>query len=350
MKTRGGLCRSRNPVPTTECETPGILLEGGDVSKPEILVRGPFMPYVLDQIEAGFDCKKSFVAKDCDAFIDDVAGGVRGLAGWGGPVDKTLIDRLPNLEIIANFGVGYDGIDAKYAGSKGIVVTNTPDVLTEDVADIALALLIMATRELSAAERHLRSGNWVKTGDYPLIRGTLRGRTVGIAGLGRIGKAVATRVEALGLKLAYFGRTRQAGVDYPFYDDLVAMAGDVDTIISVLPGGAATHHLFNAEVFKALGPNGVFVNIGRGSTVDETALTEALASGAILNVGLDVFENEPNVPPALLAVDKAVLLPHVGSASIHTRNAMGQLVVDNFKAWFETGKALTPVPEAPNPA
>jgi len=307
------------------------------------------MPYVLDQIEAGFDCKKSFVANDCDAFIDDVARTVRGLAGWGGPVDKSLIDRLPNLEIIANFGVGYDGIDAKYAGSKGIVVTNTPDVLTEDVADIALALLIMATRELSAAERHLRAGTWAKTGDYPLTRGTLRGRTVGIAGLGRIGKAVAARIKALGLKLAYYGRTKQAGVDFPFYDDLAAMAADVDTIVSVLPGGAATHHLFNETVFKALGPTGVFINIGRGTSVDEAAMVAALESGAILNVGLDVYEDEPRVPPALMAMDKVVLLPHVGSASIHTRNAMGQLVVDNFKAWFETGKALTPVPEAPNP-
>jgi len=319
------------------------------VTKPEILVRARFMPYVLDQIEAMFDCKKSFLSTDYDAFLNGVSKNIRGLAGWGGPVDKALIDRLPNLEIIANFGVGYDSIDAEYAGSRGIVVTNTPDVLTEDVADIALALLIMSARELSGAERHLRAGKWTDAGDYPLTQSTLRGRTVGIAGLGRIGKAVARRVEALGLKLAYYGRTRQAGVDYPYYDDLAAMAAEVDTIISILPGGEATHHLFNAEVFNALGPTGIFVNIGRGTSVDEAAMVAALHSGAIFNVGLDVFENEPRVPPALMAMEKVALLPHVGSASIHTRNAMGQLVVDNFKAWFETGRALTPVPETPNP-
>ena len=308
------------------------------------------MPYVVDQIDAAFDTRKSYLAADPDAFIDEVAANIRGLAGWGGVVDKALIDRLPRLEIIANFGVGYDGIDARHAGSKGIAVTNTPDVLTEEVADIALALLIMAARELTAAERHLRAGKWERDGDYPLTTGTLRGRTVGIAGLGRIGKAVARRIEALGLKLAYFGRTRQAGISYPFYDDLAAMAADVDTIVSVLPGGAATHHIFNEAVFRALGPAGVFVNIGRGSSVDEAAMVAALQSGAILNVGLDVYEDEPNVPPALLAMDKVALLPHVASASVHTRNAMGQLVVDNFKSWFETGKALTPVPETPNPA
>ncbi|VAW10247.1 D-3-phosphoglycerate dehydrogenase [hydrothermal vent metagenome] len=320
------------------------------MTKPEILVRAPFMPYVLDQIDAAFDVRKSYLADDPEAFIDEVAPNISGLAGWGGVVDRALIDRLPNLEIIANFGVGYDGVDAKYAASRGIVVTNTPDVLTEEVADIALALLIMAARELTAAERHLRAGNWEKDGDYPLTTGTLRGRTVGIAGMGRIGKAVARRIEALGLKLAYFGRTRQAGISYPFYDNLAAMAADVDTIVAVLPGGEATRHLFNEEVFKALGPTGIFVNIGRGTSVDEVAMVRALESGAILNAGLDVYEDEPSVPAELVAMNKVVLLPHVASASVHTRNAMGQLVVDNFKSWFETGKALTPVPETPNPA
>ena len=320
------------------------------MSKPEILVRSTFMPYVLDQIDAAFNTRKSYESDNAEAFIDQVAPQIRGLAGWGGPVDKALIDRLPNLEIIANFGVGYDAVDANYAGSKGIIVTNTPDVLSEEVADIALSLLLMSARELTATERHLRAGKWENEGDYPLTKGTARGRTVGIAGLGRIGKAVARRVEAMGLDVVYFGRTKQADVSYKFYDDLVAMARDVDTIISILPGGSGTHHLYNDAVFEALGADGIFVNIGRGTSVDSDAMIRALKNGTIYNVGLDVFEDEPRVPAELIAMDKVVLLPHVGSASIHTRNAMGQLVVDNLTNWFANGKALTPVTETPNPA
>lgn len=307
------------------------------------------MPYVDDQLEAEFSVHKAFLADDPEAFISEVAPKIRGLAGWGGKVDKSLIDRLPALEVIANFGVGYDAIDAAYAGTKGIVVTNTPDVLSEEVADIALGLLISAGRELGAAERHLREGKWEK-GEFPLTTSTLRGRKVGIAGLGRIGKAVARRIEAMGLEIVYFGRSKQDDVSYQHYSDLLAMAADVDTIISILPGGDATHHLFNEAVFKALGSTGIFVNIGRGTSVDELAMIRALENGTIQNVGLDVFENEPKVPAELVAIGKATLYPHVGSASINTRNAMGQLVVDNFKNWFAKGKAMTPVAETPNPA
>ena len=318
------------------------------MSKPDILVRSAFMPHVDDQLEAEFTLHKSYLADDPQSFISEVAPKIRGLAGWGGKVDKALIDRLPALEVIANFGVGYDAIDAAYAGTKNIIVTNTPDVLSEEVADIALGLLISAGRELGAAERHLREGKW-EAGDYPLTTSTLRGRKVGISGLGRIGKAVARRVEAMGLDIVYYGRSKQDGVAYQHYSDLRAMAADVDTIISVLPGGDATHHLFDEAVFNALGANGIFVNIGRGTSVDETAMIRALENGTIKNVGVDVFEHEPKVPAELIAIDKAVLLPHVGSASINTRNAMGQLVVDNFKNWFAKGKALTPVAETPNP-
>lgn len=308
------------------------------------------MPSVVDQIVAEFDVKMLHHANDPEALIDDIGPHIRGLAGWGhGPIDKALIERLPKLEIIACFGVGYDSVDAAYAGSKGIVVTNTPEVLSHETADIGMALLVMAARELTAAERFLRAGRWEREGEYPLTRGTLRGRTAGIAGLGRIGKAVARRAEAFGLKIVYYGRNKQPHVDYPYYDNLVAMAHDVDTIISVLPGGDATHHLINTQVFEALGAEGIFVNLGRGGCVDQSALIKALNAGTILNAGLDVYETEPALPPELLNIDKVVLLPHVGSASVYTRNAMGQLLIDNFKAWFQTGKALTPVPEAPNP-
>lgn len=320
------------------------------VSTPTILMTGRSLKIVETQLDENFDTHRLQMAADPEAFIDEIAEAVRGVVQvWHTRVDKAWIDRFPNLEIITNFGVGYDTVDAAYAGSKGIVVTNTPDVLSEEVADVAIGLLIMAARELTAAERYLRAGQWEKEGAYPLTHGSLRGRTVGIAGLGRIGKLVAERLKPFGVKLAYFGRTKQEDVDLPFYDNLVAMARDVDTLISILPGGQATRGIINAEVLKALGERGILVNIGRGSSVDERALIAALNDGTILNAGLDVYEKEPHVPPELIAIDKVALLPHVGSASIQTRDAMGQLMVDNLKSWFSTGKALTPVPETPNP-
>ena len=250
-----------------------------------------------------------------------------------------------NLKLIANFGTGVDHIDLAAAKAKGMVVTNTPDVLTEEVADTALGLLIMAVRELGAAERYLRAGRWAGEGDYPLTGGTLRGKTVGVLGLGRIGKAIAQRLEAFGLSIVYHGRSRQDGVDYAYYPDLAEMAGAVDILMSVAPGGAETRHIINADVLKALGPEGWVINIGRGSVVDEAALADALRTGTIAGAGLDVFENEPNVPAELMAFDNVVLLPHVGSASLHTRQLMGQLVVDNLRRWFDTKEALTPVAE-----
>ena len=260
-------------------------------------------------------------------------------------VDAAFIDALPNLEIIANFGVGYDGVDAAHAGEKGVMVTNTPDVLTEEVADTALGLLINAARELPQAERYLREGRWMAEGPYPLTRGTLRGRKVGIFGMGRIGRAIAQRVEAFGLSVSYHNRRQLEDVDYEYHATLMSLAEAVDTLISVVPGGAGTEKAVNARVLSALGPNGIFVNIGRGSTVDEAALVAALRDGTILGAGLDVFADEPNVPAELLACENAVLLPHVGSASRYTRQAMADLVVDNLINWFEKGEALTPVPE-----
>lgn len=279
------------------------------------------------------------------ALLDgDLASRVRGLAAMT-VVDQAFIDALPNLEIIANFGVGYDAVDAVHAAKKNVMVTNTPDVLTEEVADTAVGLLLNTVRELPKAEAWLRAGRWVKDGAYPLSRATLRGRSVGIFGMGRIGLAIARRLEAFGLPISYHNRRKVEGIDYAYHDTLVGLARSVDTLVSVAPGGLATEKAVNAEVLSALGPDGVFVNIGRGSTVDQTALAAALREGAIMAAGLDVFEDEPRVPDDLLALDNACLLPHVGSASVHTRQAMADLVVDNLIGWFAEGKALTPVGE-----
>jgi lactate dehydrogenase-like 2-hydroxyacid dehydrogenase len=282
--------------------------------------------------------------------LADNLAAIRGIARGGGhsPVDGTLIDRLPKLEIIANFGVGYDGIDLVRAAERGVLVTNTPDVLTEEVADVALALLLMTVRELPAAERYLRAGKWAGGTPYPLT-GTLRDRTIGIAGFGRIGGALARRLDAMQVPVVYHARHPRPETPYRYYADLHAMAVDVDTLVAILPGGPQTRNCINAGILKALGVNGVFVNIGRGSAVDESALIAALREGTIRGAGLDVFADEPAVPPELIALPNAVLLPHVGSASTYTRAAMGHLMFDNLKNWFEQGEPLTPVPETPWP-
>lgn len=313
----------------------------------EILMTGPLMAYAADQLKARFTVHELWKAEDKAAFLREISGRVRGIAAGGGHnrVDGALFDALPKLEVISSFGVGYDHVDAAEAGRRGLVVTNTPDVLTDEVADLALGLLISTVRQLPQVDRYLREGKWLK-GAYPLTT-SLRGRKVGIVGLGRIGKAVAHRIEAFGLPVAYHGRSRQADVAYRYYPSLVEMAQDVDTLISVAPGGASTHHIINAEVLKALGPNGIVVNVGRGTVIDEKALIEALQNKTILSAGLDVFEDEPRVPAELIAIEHAVLLPHVGSASVHTREAMGQLLVDNLSAWFEGKGPLTPVVETP---
>lgn len=261
-------------------------------------------------------------------------------------VDAAVIDALPNLKIIASFGVGYDHIDAAYAAQKGVIVTHTPHVLDDEVADTAIGLLLNTLRELPRAEVWLRMGKWVSEGSYPLTPLTLRDRKVGIFGLGRIGLAVARRLEGFGVAIHYHNRSQKAGVDYPYHATLASLANACDTLISVAPATPQTRHAINADILEKLGPTGVLVNVGRGSVVDETALANALHNGVIAAAGLDVFEDEPNVPQALLDAPNACLLPHVASASQHTRAAMGQLVIDNLRRWFEDGTVLTPVPEA----
>jgi lactate dehydrogenase-like 2-hydroxyacid dehydrogenase len=281
---------------------------------------------------------------DPKLLTDELAGRVRGIAAFGA-VGAAFIDALPRLEIIASFGVGYDSVDAAHAGRSGVMVTNTPDVLTDEVADTALGLLIATVRELTRAETWLREGRWESQGPYALTRGTLRGRRAGIFGMGRIGQAIARRLEAFGLPVEYHNRRPVDSLGYRYHPTLKSLAQSVDTLIAVVPGGATTAKAIDAEILEALGANGVFVNIGRGSSVDEAALAAALSSGTILAAGLDVFADEPHVPQALLDVPNATLLPHVGSASIHTRNAMADLMIDNLLAWFGEGRAITPVAE-----
>ena len=314
-----------------------------------ILVLHPSIPRVLDELPGRFPTRVEHGTAPLDGVSNAALAGIRAIVCAGAnQVDRAFIDRFENLEMIANFGVGYDSVDAVYAASRGIYVTHTPDVLTEEVADTAMGLLIMAARELGAAERYLRAGLWEKK-PYPLTPGTLRGRSVGLIGLGRIGLAIARRCEAFGLSIAYCNRSPRADVSYSYYPTPVALAKAVDTLMVVAPGGAATRHLINAEVLDALGPQGILINIGRGSVVDEAALIAALDGGRILSAGLDVFEEEPSVPAGLIAHEKITLLPHVGSASQHTRRAMGQLVVDNVVAWLTDRTLLTPVPETPWP-
>jgi lactate dehydrogenase-like 2-hydroxyacid dehydrogenase len=226
------------------------------------------------------------------------------------------------------------------------MVTNTPDVLTEEVADVALGLLIATLREFVKADRYLRSGLWT-TQIYPLSVGSLRDRKVGMVGMGRIGQAIARRLEASRVPMVYHSRKPAAGMSYQHYPDLIEMAKAVDTLMVIVPGGTSTTKMINAEVMKALGPRGVIINLARGTVIDEQALIAALKSGTILAAGLDVFEKEPNVPDELKAMQNVVLLPHIGSASVSTRNAMDQLIVDNLKAWFAGKPPLTPVAETP---
>jgi lactate dehydrogenase-like 2-hydroxyacid dehydrogenase len=308
------------------------------------------MPLIMNQAEAAFEVVRFWEALDREALLAAHGPRIEAVCTGGHTgvkTDDALMARLPNLKVVSNFGVGYDSIDVAAAARRGIVVTNTPDVLNEEVADTALGLLLMTVRELGQAEQYLRAGKWATDGDYRLTPASLRDRKLGMVGYGRIGKAIAKRAAAFGLPISYFGRRKQADVAYPFYDDLVAMARDVDTMIVITPGGPETKNLVNAAVLEALGPRGILVNIARGTVVDETALIAALRNRTIFAAGLDVMWNEPKIDPELMTLDNLVLLPHVGSASVYTRDAMGQLVVDNLVAYANRGAPKTPVNETP---
>jgi lactate dehydrogenase-like 2-hydroxyacid dehydrogenase len=316
--------------------------------KIDLLVHGPSKPIVDNGFSDQFVLHHFETTHDLERLTPEVAAKVRGMAITYNTVrgDAKTLGRLPKLEIVSSFGVGYDHVDAAYARDHNIMVTNTPDVLTEEVADIAMGLLIATLREFVKADRYLRSGLW-QTQQFPLSVGSLRDRKVGMVGMGRIGQAIARRLDASKVPVVYHTRKPAAELSYKHYPDLIEMAKAVDTLVVIVPGGAATNKMINADVMKALGPRGVIINVARGTVVDERALIAALKSGTILAAGLDVFEREPNVPDELKAMQNVVLLPHIGSASVVTRNAMDQLVVDNLKAWFAGKPPLTPVAETP---
>ncbi|WP_093233610.1 2-hydroxyacid dehydrogenase [Sinorhizobium sp. NFACC03] len=314
------------------------------MNRTRVLVPGKINQRVIDRLVGQFEVVR--IESADPALVTPDMQDVKAVA-VAGRLPGALMDVLPQLEIIANFGVGYDGVEVAHAAAKGIAVSNTPDVLTEEVADTAVGLLLNTLRQLPQAEQWLRQGRWSREGAFSLSPLSLRGRSVGLYGLGRIGLSIARRLEAFGVLIAYHTRSPREGLPYAYHPTLVGLAAAVDTLIVIVPGTEATRHTVNAEVLVALGGNGVLINVGRGSTVDEAALIAALQKGVIAGAGLDVFENEPQVPDALMALPNVSLLPHVASASVVTRNAMADLVVDNIAAWFATGRALTPVPETP---
>ena len=316
--------------------------------KRDVLLIGARKPALVGGLEGKVNLHYYLEAKDKEAFVKEVGAkiGAIALAYTNNKVDGPFLSQFPNLKQVSSFGVGYDHIDAKWAGEHGIIVTNTPDVLNEEVADTALGLLLCTLREFPQADRYVRAGKWPKAA-YPLTKATLQGRTVGMVGMGRIGQAIARRLDAARVPVVYHSRNPAAGVSYQHYPNLMEMAKAVDTLIVITPGGASTLKMINAEVMAALGPRGVIVNMARGSVIDEAALIHALKCGVILAAGLDVFANEPNVPDELRALQNVMLLPHIGSASVVTRNAMDQLVVDNLRSWFAGKPPLTPVPETP---
>jgi lactate dehydrogenase-like 2-hydroxyacid dehydrogenase len=311
--------------------------------QPDIIITAPVPAFLYDQLKVSYRCHDYFRSDSKPELLAAVGKKIRGLVQDGGTVTPTaLLDELPNLEIIVVHGVGYDGVPVEFCRRHGIKVTNTPDVLTDDVADVAVGLIMMTGRGFLRLNRFARAGGWLKSG--PELTTKLGGKTVGILGLGRIGKAIAQRVVAMGMQVIYTGRQPQ-NVAYRFVPGLKELAAAADFLVVACPGGAATKNLVDADVLAALGKQGTLINIARGSVVDEPALVAALSNGVIKAAGLDVFAREPNIPPELLSMDHVVLLPHVGSATVETRQAMGDLCKANLDAWFAGKEVLTLIRE-----
>jgi len=317
-------------------------------AKPTLLIVGPARPLVIEALESAFHIHLVPDAMDTGVPATIPVDEVQAIAvlDSGRRIDAKFLHRFPKLKIVSVFGVGYEHVDAKWAGERGISVTNTPQVLDEEVADTALGLLLCTVRKLPQAMRYLQEGKWQQA-PFPLSEATLRGRAVGLVGMGRIGQAIARRLEAFAVPVTYHSRQPNAAVAYKYYPRLIDMARDVDVLLVIVPGGSATRNLINAEVLEALGRSGILINVARGSVVDEAALIAALRDKTILSAGLDVFVNEPFVPSELLGMENVVLLPHVGSASVHTRAAMDELVVNNLMSWASGTGPLTPVAETP---
>lgn len=310
--------------------------------KPEILMLCPLFDATQKVLENTYRVHRLWEHDDRAAALAGLADRIEALASMSGvKVDAATIAALPRLKLVSNFGVGLDTIDLAACKKRGVAVCNTPDVLTEEVADLALGLLLATIRQIPQGDAYVRAGRWLK-GNMALTQ-TLQGRRLGVVGLGRIGHAIARRCEAFNTEVAYFGPRRKPGNDYRYFDDIVAMGEWADVMIAACPGGPATKHVVSRAALTALGPQGVFVNIARGSVVDQEALVELLVSGKLGSAGLDVFNDEPNVPQALIDLPHIVLQPHQGSASVATRTAMGQLVIDNLAAYFAGTPYLSPV-------
>jgi hydroxypyruvate reductase len=313
------------------------------VSDLHVLAAAKLSPLYTAQLSAAYQFHDPLHETDPAAFAK-VAPLVRAVAGSGdSKVSAELMAQLPALELISIMGVGYDGVDVAAAKARGVTVTHTPNVLNDDVADLAIGLMLCAARQLPAAERYVRSGQWLK-GPMPLARKT-SGARLGLVGMGRIGQAIAQRAQAFGMQIAYHTRSPKAGVPYAYHADLLSLARDSDFLVLITPGGAGTRHLVNAQVLQALGPKGILVNVARGSVVDEVALIEALEAGVIGGAALDVFEDEPRVPQRLIDLPQVVLVPHIGSATGQTRQAMADLAFGNLREHFAGRPVLTPVPE-----
>lgn len=313
-------------------------------NRPHVLTVAKLPPFLMEPLQAAYEVHDRLHESDPAAFAR-VAPLIRGVAGGGeSKVPRALMDRLPALEIVSIMGVGYDGVDVGAALERRIPVTHTPGVLNDEVADLAIGLMLSVARRIPLADRYVRAGRWAKEGPMPLAR-KVTGARLGIVGLGRIGQAIASRAEAFGMSVAYTGRSAKAELAYTFYPSAQALAAQVDFLIVITPGGAGTRHLINADVLKALGPAGYLINVARGSVVDEAALVEALQQGVIAGAALDVFEQEPHPLEALWAMDNVVLTPHMASATVQTRHAMADLAVNNLRAHFAGLALFTPVPE-----
>jgi lactate dehydrogenase-like 2-hydroxyacid dehydrogenase len=318
-----------------------------EAKRKDVLLLGPLKPVVVKGLEAGCTLHKVAAAPDGDAFMSAHTD-IRAIAcsATTERVPSDLMARFPKLQIVSSFGVGYDHMDVKWAAEHGVILTNTPNVLTEEVADTALGLLLCTVREFPQADRYLRAGKW-RERDYPLTKASLRNRTVGLVGMGAIGQAIAGRLDAMQVPVVYHTRQPRRELPYRHYANLLDMARAVDILLAIVPGGAGTRNMINAEVLDALGPDGILINMARGSVVDEPALIKALKENRIMSAGLDVYAKEPDVPQDLIAMENVVLFPHLGSASVCTREKMDQLVVDNILAWAAGKPPLTPVAETP---
>ena len=312
-----------------------------ETARPELLVVAPLMPFLMEALRRDYTVHDRIHVSDPAAFAG-IAPRIRGVVANGeAKVPRELIAQLPALEVISVFGVGYDGVDVAAAHERGVPVTNTPEVLNDDVADLAIGLLLAVARRIPQADRFVRANEW-PAGPISLSR-KVTGSRLGIAGMGRIGQAIAQRASAFKMDIAYTARSPRANVGYTFYPDAAALAAAVDFLVVITPGGAGTRGMIDARVLAALGPEGYLINVARGSVVDEAALIEALRNNVIAGAGLDVFANEPNVPEALRHMPNVVLTPHIGSATKQTREAMGKLTFDNLQAHFSGAPLLTPV-------